>query len=153
MQEKSKHVNKRHNVSLLMYHFVCPAKYRKIVFDDIVDQTLKEVCFEIEKRYEIWFLEIWTDKNHVHFLIQSVPDISPKNIIQMIKSITAREVLKRNPEIKRILWWWKFWTSWYYVNTVWRYWNEEVIRRYVKNQWIDKEYNKIYTKEQMILFE
>jgi len=53
MEKQSQHVNKRHNVSLLMYHFVCPAKYRKVVFDDKVDKTLQEVCLEIEKRYEI----------------------------------------------------------------------------------------------------
>ena len=50
-----------------MYHLVFPAKYRRVVFDEEVDIVLKEVCVEIEKRYEIKFLEIGTDKNHVHF--------------------------------------------------------------------------------------
>ena len=78
-------VRKSHNVSVLIYHYVCPARYRRIVFDQKVDEILKEVCLEIAKRYEIEFIEIGTDKDHVHFLIQSVPTYSPKRVIQIIK--------------------------------------------------------------------
>jgi len=58
---------------VLLYHFVCPAKYRRVVFSDEVEIILKNICIEISKRYEINFLEIGTDMNHLHFLIQSVP--------------------------------------------------------------------------------
>jgi len=153
LMEEATHVNKSHNVSLLMYHFVCPAKYRRFVFSEEISKTLKDICMEIEKRYEIWFLEIWTDKDHVHFIIQWVPDNSPKKIIQTVKSLTAREIFKLHPEVKKQLWWWEFWTKWYYVNTVWRYWSEEMIRRYVQNQWQKKsDYKIIHTKKQMNLF-
>ena len=50
-----------------------PGKYRRAVFDERVDEVLREVCLEIEKRYEIKFVEIGVDKDHVHFLVQSVP--------------------------------------------------------------------------------
>ena len=52
----------------------------------MVDETLKDICLEIEKRYEIHFLEIGTDNDHVHFLVQSVPMKSPTQIIKMLKS-------------------------------------------------------------------
>ena len=74
---KKQYIKKSHNVSLLMYHIVCPAKYRKAVFTDEVDTYLKDVCLEISKRYEIIFIEIGTDEDHVHFLVQSVPMYSP----------------------------------------------------------------------------
>ena len=74
----SEYIHKSHNVSVLMYHIVCPAKYRKAVFDKSVDEEIKVICLEISKRYEINFLEIGVDKDHVHFLIQSVPMYSPK---------------------------------------------------------------------------
>ena len=48
----SEYIHKSHNVSLLLYHYVCSAKYRKVVFDEAIDTTLKETCKEIEKRYE-----------------------------------------------------------------------------------------------------
>jgi putative transposase len=50
-----------------MYHYVCPAKYRRVVFSEAVDKSLKEICHDISKRYEIDFIEIGTDKDHVHF--------------------------------------------------------------------------------------
>ena len=63
----STYIHKSHNVTALLYHLVFPAKYRRAVIDADVDQVLKAVCLDIEKRYEIKFLEIGTDKDHVHF--------------------------------------------------------------------------------------
>ena len=96
----SKYIHKSHNVSVLIYHFVCPAKYRKVVFSKEVDETLKGICLEISKRYEISFLEIGTDRDHVHFLIQSIPKYSVTEIIRMIKSITAKKIFEKHPEVK-----------------------------------------------------
>ena len=93
----SEYVHKSHNVSVLLYHFVYPAKYRRIVFSEAVDQTLEDTCLEISKRYEIEFIEIGTDKDHVHFLIQSIPTMSASKIIQTIKNITPKEILKFHP--------------------------------------------------------
>ena len=100
----SKLVRKSHNVSVLIYHYVCPAKYRRVVFGQEVEEILKEICLEIAKRYQIKFIEIGTDKDHVHFLIQSVPTYSPTKIIQVVKSLTAREIFKRVPKVKEKLW-------------------------------------------------
>ena len=69
----SEYLHKSHNVTVLMYHLVFPAKYRRTVFDSQVDEVLKEVCLEIENRYQVKFLEIGTDKDHVHFLVCCVP--------------------------------------------------------------------------------
>lgn len=80
-----------------MYHLVLPAKYRRAVFDDRVDETLKMVCLDIELRYQVKFLEIGTDKDHVHFLVQSVPTYSVTKIVTIIKSLTARKVFRRCP--------------------------------------------------------
>lgn len=84
-----------------MYHIVCPSKYRRTVFSAIVDAKLKEVCAEIQKRYEITFLEIGMDSDDVHFLVQSVAMYSPKQLVQIIKSLTAREVFKACPQVKQ----------------------------------------------------
>ena len=143
----SEYIHKSHNVSVLMYHFVCPAKYRRVVIDEQVDQVIKETCKEIEKRYEIRFIEIGTDRDHVHFLIQSVPTYSPKKIIQIVKSITAKKVFEECPQVKKKLWGGEFWTDGYYVATVSEHGNEAVIAKYVKEQGQEKEYKKLYKKE------
>jgi putative transposase len=69
----SRYLHKSHKVSVLLYHVVCAAKYRRVVFSEQVDEVVREACFEIAKRYERVFWESGTDRNHVHFLIQSVP--------------------------------------------------------------------------------
>jgi REP element-mobilizing transposase RayT len=132
-------IRKEHNVSVLMYHIVCPAKYRKAVITQEVDKALREVCLGIEARYEIKFIEIGSETDHVHFLVQSVPAYSPTQIIRTIKSITARKILETNPEVKKALWGGKFWTDGYYVGTVGEHGNEEVIAKYIKNQGRKKE--------------
>ena len=139
-----KYIHKSHNVSMLLYHLVCPAKYRKVVFDEDVDKILGEICLELSSRYEIEFIEIGTDQDHVHFLIQSVPMYSAKKLAQIIKSITAKELFKRCPGLKEKLWGGSLWTSGYFVNTVGASGNEQSIAKYVQNQG-GKDYKKIHS--------
>ena len=145
-----KHIRKSHNVNLMLYHLVCPSRFRAKVFNKKVEASLKKICQEIELRYEVHFVEIGSDKDHVHFLIQSVPMMLPSQMVRTIKSITARELFKKHSEIKKKLWGGKFWTSGYYINTVGKKANEKIIRNYVKNQ--GKEYHQIY-RAQLKLFE
>ena len=147
----SEYVHKSHNVSVLLYHYVCPAKYRRVIFSEAVDITMRDVCLEISKRYEISFIEIGTDKDHVHFLIQSVPMYSVTGIIQRVKSITSKEVFRQHPDVRRQLWGGEFWSKGFYVNTVGRHGDENSIRLYVKEQGREKEYKKIH-RQQLSLF-
>ena len=135
-----------------MYHIVCPAKYRNVIFSEEVDQTLKEICLEISKRYEIHFLEIGTDKDHVHFLVQSVPTYSPTKIVRTIKSITAREIFLRIPSVKKEFWGGEFWTDGYYISSVGQKGNETVIKTYIQEQGKEDEYKQLH-QEQLKLFE
>ena len=146
----SEHILKRHNKNLLLYHIVCPAKYRRKVFTDSIEQTLRDVCIGISERYEIHFVEIGIDEDHVHFLVQSVPVKSPSEVVRVIKSITGREIFKRHPEVKNLLWGGHIWTSGYYINTVGAMGNEQTIREYVQKQ--GGSYKQIY-RDQLSLFE
>ena len=127
-----------------MYHIVCPAKYRRVVINETVDKTLKETCDEISKRYDINFLEIGTEGDHVHFLVQSVPKYSPTKIVRTIKSITAKEIFKRYAEIKQKLWGGEFWSDGHYVSTVGKHGDEKTIGNYVKAQGRGKDYKQLY---------
>ena len=147
-------IRKEHNVSTLMYHIVCPAKYRRTVISEEVDNKLREICLGIESRYEIKFLEIGSEKDHVHFLVQSVPTYSPTKIVTTIKSLTARKILEGNPEVKKALWGGKFWTSGFYIGTVGEHGTEKVITEYIKNQGRNMvQYKRIYNEKQLGLFE
>jgi len=146
----SEYIHKSHNVTVLLYHLVFPAKYRRAVFDEKVDGELREVCLEIEKRYEVKFLEIGVDKDHVHFLVQSIPTYSVTRLVKMIKSLTAREVFRRCPHIKKQLWGGEFWTDGYFASTVGRHGDEEMIGKYVKGQ--GDNYQKLHADHQLALF-
>jgi REP element-mobilizing transposase RayT len=146
----SDYIHKSHNVSVLIYHLVFPAKYRRVVFDEKVDTVLKEACLGIEDRYQLKFLEIGTDKNHVHFLVQSVPTYSGTKIVTLIKSLTAREIFKRCPQVKKQLWGGEFWTDGYFASTVGKHGNENMIANYVKSQ--GDIYQTLHVDHQLMLF-
>jgi len=70
----------------MISHLVFPTKYGRAVFDEDVDTVMKDVCIKIEDRYQMKFLEMGTDKDHVHFLVQSVPTYSVTKIVSTIES-------------------------------------------------------------------
>lgn len=147
----SEYIHKSHNVTVLLYHLVFPAKYRRAVFDEAVDRTLKDVCLEIEKRYQVKFVEIGVDQDHVHFLVQSVPTYSVTKLVTMIKSLTAREIFRRCPQVKKQLWGGEFWTEGYFASTVGKHGDETTIAKYVKGQ--GQEYQQLHKDWQLSLFE
>ena len=137
------HIVKSHNKTLIIFHLVCPIKYRRKIFTPDIEHSLKTVCLELGIRYEYQFLEIGIDENHVHFLIQTIPNIQISGMVQKIKSITARELFKQHPEIKKFLWGGQFWTDGFYLNTVGQYGNLKMLENYVKNQGIEN-YQQIH---------
>ena len=136
------HIYKRHNKSLLLYHIVLPLKYRKGVLTPSRGEVLRDICEEISLRFEVVFLEIGYELDHVHFLVQSVPSFSVSDLVRSLKSITAREMFLRCPEVEKLLWGGHFWTSGFYVNTVGSYGSRDVIQRYVEGQ--GKKYVKVH---------
>ena len=133
-----------------MYHMVFPAKYRRAVIDEQVDEVLKEVCLAISARYQMKFLEIGTDKDHVYFLIQSVPTYSVTKIVRMLKSVTAREIFRRCPQVKKQLWGGEFWTDGFFASTVGKHGDEAMISKYVKKQ--GNDYHQLHADHQLALF-
>lgn len=101
-ERESVYIHNSHNVSNLVYHFVFPTKYRRVVITKDVDECLKQTCEGIEMRYtRLKFLEVGADNDHVHFLIQSTPNYSPTKIATTVKSITARRMFAEHPEVKK----------------------------------------------------
>lgn len=80
------------------YHIVFPVKYRKgLLFPDI-DKTVKEIASAIEEKYKIELEQIGSDKNHIHILCSFHPKYSISAVVRIFKSISAREIFKRNSE-------------------------------------------------------
>ncbi len=146
----SEYIHKSHNVTVLLYHLVFPAKYRRAVLDAEVDEVLRDVCLKIEDRYHLKFLEIGTDEDHVHFLVQSVPTYTVTKLITIIKSITVREIFRSCPHVKKQLWGGEFWSDGYFASTAGKHGDEGMIKKYVQNQ--GKEYNQLHEDRQLSMF-
>ena len=106
---------------------------------------------ETPKRYEITFLEIGADKDHVHFLVQSVPTYNVVKSVRTIKSITAREIFRRCPHVKKKLWGGEFWLDGTFASTVGKHGDEGMIASYVKKQ--GKQYQQLHCVQQGSLFD
>ncbi|HMS85944.1 MAG TPA: IS200/IS605 family transposase [Nitrospira sp.] len=95
------------------YHIVFPVKYRKALLDDEVTAMIRETANEIEERFPIEMEAIGMDKNHIHLLCSAHPKMAPGRSVQIFKSLTAREIFRRKPAVKRVLWGGEFWTDGY----------------------------------------
>ena len=133
-----------------MYHLVFPAKDRRAVIARQVDEELKNTCLEVEKGYEVKFLEIGSDEGSVPFLEQSVPMYRVRKLVTMIKSLTAGEVLKACPQVKKQLWGGEFWSAGYFPSTVGKHGDEAMIAKYVQKQ--GGVYQKFHENHQLLLF-
>ncbi|MFI5304053.1 MAG: IS200/IS605 family transposase [Nitrospiria bacterium] len=123
-----------HCVYEIHYHFVFPVKYRKALLDKEIERYFIEICRGIQERYGIEFEEVGLDIDHVHVLCSALPKYSPTEVVTIIKSLTAREILKRFGRLRRELWGGELWTEGYYVATIGEGGNKEVIQQYVRNQ-------------------
>ena len=124
----------------IRYHMVFNIKYRrKLLQDKDRINYIKFICSEIGKRYCFDFDAIGTDGDHVHIFIGAAPRYSPSRVMQIVKSITAREFFKKYPEVKKQLWGGEFWSDGGYVGTVGDGAVADTIRNYVEMQGTNEE--------------
>ena len=142
MDEHIKHAC--HKVYCIKYHIMFCIKYRKDLFlNDAYLYYFKDILSEIAKRYFFVFETVGIDEDHVHLLVQAAPKYSPSRVIQIIKSISAKELFKKFPEIREELWGGEFWSDAGYIGTVGEGVNAEIIRNYIKKQGRDNAQLKL----------
>ena len=130
-----------------MYHFVWIPKYRHKVFKEPYRENLKAIIRKIGYDYNIEIVELEVPEDHIHMVVRSEPKISPSRIMQIIKSISARNFFKLYPEIrKKYFWGGHLWTQSFFVETIGNA-NEETIRKYVQNQLKEMDKNEKEAKQ------
>ena len=124
-----------HKVYEIRYHIVICVKYRrKMLLQEDRIFFLKWILSEIEERYNIRFDTVGTDGDHVHLFIDAAPKYSPSELFRIVKSITARQLFEKFPDIKRDLWGGEFWNDGGYIGTVGEGTTADIIRRYIQRQ-------------------
>ena len=139
MRERTE-VNKGHHCAWqLHYHIVFPVKYRKSLLDKDVVDIIRETAVGIQERYEIDVEWMGMDNDHIHLLCGAHPKIAIGRIVQIFKSITAREIFRRKPSVKMDLWGGEFWSDGYYAGTVGEHGDWGSVERYIVSQGKPKE--------------
>ena len=124
-----------HCVYKIRYHMVLCIKYRrKMLLDPSRISQLKEIFCEIQKRYCFEIDAIGTDGDHVHVFVGAAPKYAPSRVMQILKSISAKQMFKTFPEIKKELWGGEFWSDGGYIGTVGEGVTAELIRDYIEKQ-------------------
>jgi putative transposase len=124
----------------IRYHmFFCIKYRRKLLRDNDRINYIKSICIEIAERYWFDFDAIGTDGDHVHVFVGAAPRYSPSKVMQIIKSITAREFFKRFPEVRKQLWGGEFWSDGGYIGTIGDGVTADIIRNYVETQGTHEE--------------
>ena len=127
-------VRTHHNVYDTHYHIVFPVKYRKALLRDDLPLAITQIAQEISERYDIEFKKIGCDNDHIHLLVSFPPKWSGSDVVRTFKSITAKQLFKRFPALRKELWGGEFWSDGFYIATVSERGNWKAVEQYVANQ-------------------
>ena len=122
----------KHAVYDLKYHLVWVPKYRKKIFTKEIEEMAREIFKEIAEQYEFEIDEMEVAIDHVHIFLVAPPRYSPARVVQILKSISAREIFKKFPRLRKQLWAGELWNDGYFARTVGDKVTSDVIRRYIK---------------------
>ena len=124
----------KHAVYDLKYHLVWIPKYRKEILGGEIREYLKEVFEQIAQEYEFEIDTIEIVEDHVHIFVGAPPRYSPAKLVQIMKSISAREVFRKFPKLRKQLWAGELWSDGYFVRSVGDNVIADVIRKYIEYQ-------------------
>jgi len=123
-----------HTVYQLAYHFVWIPKYRRKMLQGEIAERLKEMIREIcvEYEWEVESLEVMED--HVHLFVSCPPRYAPAQVMNTIKSLTARALYDEFPQLRKVQWGGHIWADGYYVGSSGEHVTSDLIRRYIEYQ-------------------
>jgi putative transposase len=124
----------KHAVYDLKYHLVWISKYRKHILNREISGYLKEVFERIAEEYEFTIDTMEVVEDHVHMFVEAPPRYSPAQVVQIMKSVSGREVFKKFPKLRKQLWAGELWNDGYFVRSVGDKVTTEIIRKYIEYQ-------------------
>jgi len=73
-------------------------------------------------------------EDHVHVFIGAPPRYSPSRLVQILKSVSVRELFRKYPRMRKAMWSGKTWSDGYFVRSVGDAVTADIIRRYIEYQ-------------------
>lgn len=126
--------SKNHSKFILTYHIIFACKYRKKLLIKY-GEDIKQIMYDISKRYDFDIKEMEVDKDHIHMMISSVPKISPLQIVRVLKQQSTMEIWKIHKNELRKQYWKgnTFWTDRYFCSTIGEV-SSKTLKHYIQNQ-------------------
>ena len=124
----------KHAVYELKYHLVWVPKFRVHILDKEVAEFVKKVFEQIAEEYDFHIDTMEVMEDHVHVFIEAPPRYAPAEVVQIMKSISAREVFKEFPKMRKTMWSGRIWGDGYFVRSVGDKVTSDIIRKYIKYQ-------------------
>ena len=133
-KSNKKYISLNHSKFILTYHIILVCKYRQkllLKYGDYIKQTM----FDISKKYNFTIKEMETDKDHIHLMIESIPKISPLQIVRVLKQQSTKRIWNDyNLQMKKCFWHENtFWTDGYFVSTIGEV-SSKTLKHYIENQ-------------------
>lgn len=123
-----------HAVYELKYHFVWVPKYRRVVLNDKIAKRLKEIFQEIAERYGFEIIEQGIEKDHIHLFVSAPPRYSASQLVNILKSISAKKLFEEFSELHKLLWGAAMWSSGYFVRATGDKVTSQTIQKYIRYQ-------------------
>ena len=123
-----------HAVYELKYHLVWVPKYRKMVLSEPVARRCKQVFQGIAERYGFQVVEQEVMPDHVHVFVSAPPRWSPAELVNVLKSVSAKQLFKEFPRLREAMWGGELWSSGYFVRATGDAVTAAVIQRYIRYQ-------------------
>lgn len=124
----------KHAVYELKYHLVWVPKFRAHIPGGEVAEFVKEVFEQVAQEYEFHIDTMEVMEDHVHVFIEVPPAYAPAQVVQIMKSISAREVFKKFPKMREAMWSGRIWGDGYFVRSIGDKVTADVIRKYIEYQ-------------------
>lgn len=107
---------------------------KKILVGTISDD-IKQLSYEICNKHNVTIKKMETDKDHIHYLIETEPTISISKIVNLMKSYTTYHIWQLHQKYLSRHFWKEhtFWTDGYFVCSIGNV-SEKMLKEYIENQ-------------------
>jgi putative transposase len=125
-----------HSKYSMKVHVIFVTKYRKKLFSSGKrSDDVKQFLYDVAKKHGYVIIQMETDKDHVHILLEYSPKVSVSDIVRQLKQYSTYQMWKHH-EAYLAKQYWKhqiLWSDGYFACSIGQV-SQEIIERYIQNQ-------------------
>ncbi|WP_083764321.1 IS200/IS605 family transposase (plasmid) [Borrelia recurrentis] len=123
-----------HCVYSINYHLVLVTKYRHKCINAELSSSFYQIILNICSLWKITLNEFNHDKDHIHLLLEFIPNIQPSTFINNLKTVSSRLIRKKySTHLDKYYWKPYFWSRSYCLISTGGA-SIDIIKKYIQNQ-------------------